>query len=484
VIGEDSTVSGKIRIVLLIGLLLPLAYPLDLPGQRSSPAPALKDLRGLSDDFEALSARVGSAVVQVVATGYQPPQQGDAPGSGLLSRRQIGGSGVILDPDGYIVTNLHVVGGAGRIQVRLPIAAAGAPPGTSILRPLGKIVGAQIVGVDRETDLAVLKVDGTDLPYLDLGDSDEVRTGQLVFAFGSPLGLENSVTMGIVSAVARQLRLEDPMIYIQTDATINPGSSGGPLVDAEGRVIGINTLILSQSGGSEGIGFAAPSNIVRNVYEQIKATGYVRRGVIGVHAETITPTLAAGLGLARDWGVVIGDIYPGGPAQQLGLRIGDIVISLDGKVMENGRQLDVNVYRRPVGEVVSLKVLRGEQELTFQVPVYDRPDDINRFSVMVTPEENLVRQLGILAVDLTPQAAARLPFLRLASGVVVAARSPDATYGRVALQPGDVIHALNGRPVNNLAELREAIDKIEIGQAVVLQVERRGRLRFMAFEMR
>ncbi len=469
-----------IRFALLFVLSLAAALPAELAAQRSGDLSGLKDL---SEYFQALAERVSPAVVQILATGYQPLQQGDAPGTGLLTRRQVGGSGVILDPNGYIITNLHVVDGAGRIRVRLPIPVAEEFPGQSILRPQGRVVGAQIVGTDRETDLAVLRVQETGLPYLDLGDSDDVRTGQLVFAFGSPLGLENSVTMGIVSAVARQLRVEDLMIYIQTDAPINPGNSGGPLVSADGRVVGINTLILSQGGGSEGIGFAAPSNIVRNVYEQIKLTGYVRRGEIGVHAQTITPTLAGGLGLNRDWGAVIGDVYPGSPAEQAGLQIGDIILSVEGKVMENGRQFHVNLYGRPVGQRVGIEVLRVGQMLKFQVPVYERSDDTNRFSFMVSPDENLVPRLGILAIDLTPQAVALLPGLRARSGVVVAARSPDAIYGRVALAPGDVIHALNGKPITSLAQLRKAIESIGVGQPVVLQVERRGRLEYIAFEI-
>ncbi len=475
--------SRNVHLILLLGLGLPLAWPAAASAQRPSRAGRLAELQRLSASFEELSERVSPAVVQIVATGYQPLRQDDAPGSGLITRRQIGGSGVILDPDGYIVTNLHVVEGAGRIQVRLPPAARELAAAHSVLKPLGRLVGAQVVGVDRETDLAVLKVEASGLPHLDLGDSEAVRTGQLVFAFGSPLGLENSVTMGVVSAVARQLRPEDPMIYLQTDATINPGSSGGPLVDAEGRVVGINTFILSQSGGSEGIGFAAPSNIVRNVYTQIRATGYVRRGVIGVWAQTITPTLAAGLGLPRRRGVVLGDVYPGSPADRAGLRVGDIVLALDGKTMENGRQLDVNIYRRSVGEIVTLRVLRDGKQLTVRVPVVERPDDINRFSPMVTPEENLVPRLGILAVDLTPRTAGLLPMLRSRNGVVVAARSPDATYGRLALAPGDVIRSVNGHTVRNLGELRRAIAEIGPGEPVVLQIERLGRLRFLAFQM-
>ena len=470
-------------VTLLLATVLTVSLPAVLSAQRTSRDRVLTALGDLSAAFERLSVTVAPAVVPIIASGYQPPQEGDAPGTGLLSRRQVGGSGAILDPDGYIVTNLHVVEGAGRIRVRLPASDAQTPAGQSILRPQGKIVGARIVGVDRETDLAVLKVDANDLPHLTLGDSDQVKKGQVVFAFGSPLGLENSVTMGIVSAVARQLRPEDPMIYIQTDATINPGNSGGPLVDTEGRVVGINTLIFSQSGGSEGIGFAAPANIVRNVYQQIKLNGYVRRGEIGVHAQTITPLLAAGLGLARDWGVVLGDVYPRGPAARAGLRTGDIVLTLDGKVMENGRQLDVNLYGTPVGATVTLEVLRGEERLSVPVSVVEREDDLNRFAPMVTPEENLIQRLGILAVELDPRVAAMLPGLRARLGVVVAARSPDAIYGRAAFAPGDVIYGLNGETVATVSQLRTVIERIPVGGAVVLQIERRGRTRYLAFEL-
>ncbi|HSG81123.1 MAG TPA: trypsin-like peptidase domain-containing protein, partial [Gemmatimonadota bacterium] len=391
-------------------------------------------------------------------------------------------SGVILDPDGYIVTNFHVIEGATRIQVRLQTLAEDAPPGESVLKPAGVIVGAQVVGIDRETDLAVLKVNERNLPYLLLGDSEQLKKGQLVFAFGSPLGLENSVSMGVVSAVARQLRPEDPMIYIQTDAPINPGNSGGPLVDPMGNVVGINTFILSQSGGSEGLGFAAPSNIIRNVFNQIRNTGYVRRGEIGVHTQTLNPTLAAGLGLARDWGVVLGDVYPGSPAEQAGLLIGDIVLTMDGKVMENGRQMDVNLYGRAVGERVALAVLRGQETVNVAVTVYERADDMNRLTPLASPEDNLVPGLGILGVDLNPRIAAMLPGLRANTGVVVAAQAPDATAGQVGLQPGDVIHALNGQPVTSLGQLRDRMSGLRPGDPVVLQVGRRGRLMFLSFE--
>ncbi len=223
---------------------------------------AMITLGKLSAEFEGLSKSVSPAIVQILATGYVPGMNQVS----ALTKQRSTGSGVLLDANGFIVTNAHVVEGARRVQVALNVDASQNGRKGSILKPRGDIVGAQIVGIDRETDLAVLKVNKTNLPFMKLGDSDTVEKGQLVLAFGSPLGLENSVTMGVVSSIARQLRPEDRMIYIQTDAPINPGNSGGPLVDTHGNVIGINTLIFSQSGGSEGIGFAAPSNIVQNVY--------------------------------------------------------------------------------------------------------------------------------------------------------------------------------------------------------------------------
>ena len=199
------------------------------------------------------------------------------------------------------------------------------------------------------------------LPPLPLGDSDTLRAGQLVFAFGSPLGLDNTVTMGVVSAVGRQLEPDDPMVYVQTDAPINPGSSGGPLVNAAGQVVGINTMILSQGGGNEGLGFAAPSNIVRAVYDQLRANGRVHRGSIGAVVQSITPVMARALDLPQDSGAIVADVDLDGPAGVAGLRVGDIVVALDGKPIENGRQLDVNLYRRAAGDVAQLDVLRAGQ---------------------------------------------------------------------------------------------------------------------------
>jgi serine protease Do len=433
------------------------------------------DLGNLSRSLEAVVAKIGPTVVQIRTTAYGPVTGGANATEALLGTQRSTGSGVVLSADGYIVTNAHVVEGGRRFVVVLPRPGAPGVPGRSALAPVSQEVPAALVGTDSETDLAVLKVELTGLPFATLGNSDSLAPGQVVLAFGSPFGLASSVTMGVISAVGRQLRDEDRMIYIQTDTPINPGNSGGPLVSADGAVMGINTLILSQSGGSEGIGFAAPVNIVRFVYEQIKANRRVRRGEIGVFAQTVTPALAAALHLPREWGVILSDVYPNSPADKAGLRVNDLILSVDGKPMENGRQFDVTLYRRPIGSVVNLEVGRGLQRLTARVPVVERRDEADRFREMVTPEQNLIPRLGILGLDLTPALARAIPGIRSPHGVVVAIVAEDAA----GLLPGDVIYGANGSVVRTLGDLRAAIGQVASDSAVVLHVGRQGQLRFV-----
>jgi serine protease Do len=416
-------------------------------------------------------------VVQIRAVAYGPIAGGPTGPSALLGTQRSTGSGVIVSADGFIVTNAHVIEGGRRFLVVLPRPAAAGVPQRSALAPVSQEVPATVVGTDPETDLAVLKVALTDLPFARLGDSDSLAPGQVVLAFGSPFGLASSVTMGVVSAVSRQFRDEDRMIYIQTDTPINPGNSGGPLVTDQGAVIGINTLILSQSGGSEGIGFAAPANIVRFVYGQIRTSGRVRRGQIGVFAQTITPALAAGLRLSREWGVVLGDVFPNGPAAKSGLRVGDVILSVDGKPMENGRQFDVTLYQRQPGTTANIEIGRGLQRLTVKVPVVERRDDANRFRDLVTPDQNLISRIGILALDLTPELARLIPGIRDPHGVVVAGVSLDA--GTAGPLPGDVIYGVNGAQIRTLADLRTAIGQVAADSTAILQVGRQGQLRFL-----
>jgi serine protease Do len=216
------------------------------------PAKKLDSLHELSGSLEALARRVNHAVVQIFSSGYALSDDAQAGAVATITRQRASGTGVILSADGYIVTNAHVVANGRRIRVRV---ASESPHAESILQPAARILEAKVIGVDRDTDLAVIKIDRAGLVHLELGDSEKLRQGGLVMAFGNPLGLENSVSLGVISSVARQIKPDDSMIYIQTDAPINPGNSGGPLVDADGRVVGINTFIFSQSGGSEGVGF-------------------------------------------------------------------------------------------------------------------------------------------------------------------------------------------------------------------------------------
>jgi len=432
----------------------------------------------LSNILEATARQVGPSIVQIFATTYSPGDAVVPRPSDLVTTQRGSGSGVIVDADGFILTNAHVVRGALRLRVELPLPANG----QSILAGRSKTVTAEVVGLDLETDLAVLKVPEKNLPVLVLGDSDQLRAGQIVLAIGSPLGLNNSVSMGVVSAAARQLSPDSPMVYVQTDASINPGSSGGPLLDLAGHVVGINTMIASQAGGSEGLGFAAPSNIVRAVFDQIKKYGRVRRGEIGIRPQTLTATLAAGLHLSRDSGVILADVIPSSPAARAGLQPGDIVLAVDGKPMENGRQLTVTLYRHVVGDVVNLDVVRGDQTMKFPVAMAERPDAMDGLSDAVDPRENLVSRLGILGIDLDRDLAAKIGVVRVRNGVIVAstvAGAIDAREGGLAL--GDVIYAINKQPIARLGDLRKMIDSFKSGDAVVLQLERRGELLFLSF---
>ena len=222
------------------------------------------------------------------------------------------------------------------------------------------------------------------MPALELADSDELKQGQVVFAFGSPQGLENSVTMGVVSATARQVSEDNPTTYVQTDAPINPGNSGGPLVDVDGHVVGIDTFILSESGGSEGLGFAIPSNVVRNIYEQLKTEGHVHRGQIGVYLRTITPDLAEGLKLPRDHGVLLEDVSPGSSADKAGLKVGEMVTNIGGKPVGDVKQFATLLFTYKIGQAAPIGVLRDGKEVTVNVTVIERPDDPQRFADMVT----------------------------------------------------------------------------------------------------
>jgi serine protease Do len=432
----------------------------------------------LSSAIEATARTVAPAVVEIFTTSYAPGEGVVPRSADLVTTRRASGSGVVIDPNGYIITNAHVVRGAQRLYVELSQPGAG----RSILGTPGRRLIGQVVGLDLETDLAVVKVDAQGLPALALADSDDLQPGQVVLACGSPLGLHNSVSLGVISAVARQLEPESPMIYVQTDASISPGSSGGPLVDLRGRIVGINTLKVGQASGDDGLGFAAPSNIVRTVYEQIRKSGRVRRGDIGVKAQTVTPVMAAGLGLPRDHGVIVADVRPGSMAAKAGLERGDLVTVLDGKPMENGRQLQVSLYRHMVGDVVTLEVVRDGRTMKVPVAMAERQDALGSLTDAADIRQNLVPRLGVLGLTVDAQVAEVLPWLRVRGGVVVVSLVEGAIDARDGgLAPGDVIFTLNRTPVAGLSELRRALDALQAGDAVVLGIDRRGELLYLAF---
>lgn len=446
--------------------------------KKSTTAPA-SDLERMSADLEALSRKVSPAVVEIFVSSIAPASAAiDA--SSLLARQRGSGSGVIVDPSGYIVTNAHVVVGARRIQVQLSEPRSGSP-GHSVVKPAGARLEAKMIGLDRETDLAVIKIEGGPFPTLPFGDSEALRQGQVVMAFGSPLGFEGSVSLGVISATVRQIEPDSPMIYLQTDAAIQPGNSGGPLVDTRGSVVGINTFIVGSTAG-DALGFAAPSNIVSAIYQQIRKDGRVHRGEIGASFQTVTPEIARGLDLKREWGVIVSDVSPDGPADKAGLLPGDIVTSLEGKPMENGRQLEVNIYRRAAGEEVALEVERDGNPRIVKVTLSERPVDLDRLAALAKPEENLIAPLEILAIPVDSQILNIVP-MREPWGVIVVLSTGDAPPGGAPLAPGDVIRSIDKTSVRTLDDLRRGLAAHPSGSWVVLHVERRGKMMYVPCEM-
>jgi len=437
-------------------------------------------LQQFSTSMELLSKRVSPSVVQIFSTGYSLDTDRERSNTNLFSRRSSSGSGIIIAADGWVVTNAHVVEGSRRIRVRLN--QEGDVPASQNGISRHALLEAKLVLADRDTDLAFLKVDAAGLPALELSDSSELKQGQVVLAFGSPLGLDNSVSMGVVSSVARQLDPDSPTIYVQTDAAINPGNSGGPLVDTRGHVVGVSTLILTQSGGNEGIGLAIPSNVIRSVYNQVRNEGHVHHHGIGMSARNITPALASGLGLSREDGVLIEDVIPHSPAQSSGLMPGDIVLSINKKPVQNIRQLALGLYSYAVGENAKLEIQRGNQTISYAIPVVEKEDVQGRLADLVTKGQNKIPQLGILALTLDDRLLPMLPPLRNQFGVVVAARESEGVYIGEGPLPGDVIYSVNGTPVDSVDSLRAALDVLKTADALVLQVERLGSLHYVALE--
>ncbi len=465
---------------LIFTSVLPLMSQQPQPKPDESANASRQTLAQFNDALESLAAKVSPAVVQILVTGYGPLREENRTQTALIVRQHAVGSGVIVDSTGYIMTNAHVVEGAQRIRVALPLPT---DMGRSVAPGRRRTFDARLIGTHKDTDLALLKIDEKDLPTLVLLTQQRPRVGQLVFAIGSPEGLQNSVTMGVVSAVARQADPDKPLTYIQTDAPINPGNSGGPLVDTNGSVLGINTFILSQGGGSEGLGFAIPARIVDFVYHSLRKYGHVHRVEIGAVAQEITPTLADGLQLAQHWGVIVADVKPDSPAAAAGLQIQDIILTADDRRIETLPQLSSALYLHRLDQVLKLEILRGDQKKTLYIPAIEHRDQMDQLFDSANAERDIVPRLGILAIDLTPDLRSQIGTLRIPSGVIVLGRAADLILPDTGLQTGDVIHTVNTTPITSMDALRAAVSTLKTGGPVVIQVERADGLTYLSFEM-
>ena len=439
-------------------------------------------LRDLNSSLEQLASKVSPSVVQILVSGFGPEETHGHTDTARIVRQHGIGSGVIVDPGGYVITNAHVVEGAQRVRVIVSLPASTSSVETQPLRSQ-QIFEAKILGRHKSSDLALLKIDATGLPAVTLRDGVRVRQGDLVFAIGSPEGLRNSVTMGIVSSVARQTDANDPLFYIQTDAALNPGNSGGPLVDIEGNLVGINTFMLSSGGGSEGLGFAIPAAIVKFDYQNLREYGHVQRIVFGAKGQNITPTLAAGLGLSRSWGVILSNVVPDGFAQTAGLRIGDIVCAVDGRPVDDLPSFMEALYLHPRDQVLKIDALRGDKQLSVVVPIAIRQDKMDDLTDLPDLQRIFVPELSIVVSDWNDLLKPLLQAGGGDSGIVVIAQAAGTNAVDTGLLSGDIIKAINRTELQSVSQLQAAVRQLKSGDSVVLQVERNGAFQYIAFEM-
>ena len=467
-------------------LLASLFFALTVPAARAQAAPAENKsdaMHEMSTAFQNLAKRVSPAIVEVMVTGYGSADEDDPSASSAVGRERSLGAGIIVESDGYIITNYHVVKGADRVRVVLTPPSSEVSQPFALLRSHGRILPAKVIGFSKQIDLAVLKVEATGLPTIPIGRYAQLQKGQIVLAFGSPEGLENSVSFGLISSVLRQPDPNSPMVYIQTDAAINPGNSGGPLKDLDGNMVGIDTFIYTKSGGNEGIGFAIPSGIVRYAYEQIRKYGRVRRRTIGADLQSLTPDLAQGLGLSTETGVIVSDVLPDSFADRAGLKIRDVILSIDGLPVDNVPLLVLSLYMKEASKTVTLQVLRGDKKLDVVVPVYEPKNEPDQLSELADPSKDLIPRLGIVGLTVSADVTSLLGDLRIPSGVVVASLVADQLAVDSGLAVGDVIHSLKDTEITSVDNLRKAFNNLKPGEAATMQVERSGKLTYVSFEM-
>ncbi|MCC5913017.1 MAG: Do family serine endopeptidase [Balneolaceae bacterium] len=389
-------------------------------------------------------------------------------------RRQGLGSGVVVSEDGYILTNNHVIENADEIKITLYN---------------GEELDAEIIGTDPGSDIAVLKVSNSDLKAIPLGDSDELRVGEMVLAIGSPLSdqFANTVSMGIISATGRSgVRLNEYENYIQTDAAINPGNSGGPLINVDGQLIGINTAIASRSGGSQGIGFAIPVNMARSVMEALITDGRVARGYLGIgHGGDVDRTMARALGMSSPRGFVIGEVVDGGPADKAGLQEGDVVTKLNGNQVRDFLDFRVNIANRQPGTEVEIEVFRDGETKTYKVKLGEMDVEEIASSMSSSELDELKEELGFTVEELTDSIRRQLNLQSAVNGVIVNEINEGSRAYAQGLRRGDVVSQVSGSPVNNPDEFYGSISSLKQDgtDVALLRVNRQGRNMFVAFEL-
>jgi len=372
-----------------------------------------------------------------------------------------GGSGVIVDPKGYILTNNHVVAGAEKITVRLSD---------------GRELKGTVKGTDQRTDLAVVQVDATSLPVATLGDSDKIEVGEWAIAIGSPFGLEKTVTVGVISAKDRSgLGTGTYEDFIQTDASINPGNSGGPLVNIDGEVIGINVMIIQPG---QGIGFAIPINLAKNIMEALISKGKVVRPWVGIGLQDLTPELMASFNLKEKEGSLIGQVYEGSPAEQAGVKVGDLVVNIDGINIKNSQDVVREVLKKKVGQKIKMEIVREGKKMEISVTTGEMP------ATMAEPKSGQLEKkewFGLHITPVTPEIAKQLG-LKTAEGVVVETVDSGSVAQEAGLRKGDVIVEINRQKIKNVNDYLKAMGEAKAGQGVLLLISRGGSTFFVTLK--
>jgi serine protease Do len=373
------------------------------------------------------------------------------------------GSGFIIDQKGLVLTNNHVVENAEKITVKLPDE---------------REFNAKIIGRDPRTDLAVIQIsEGTGgFPVAPLGDSSELRVGEWVVAMGSPFGLDNTLTVGVVSAKGRHIGAGPYDNFIQTDASINPGNSGGPLVNLRGEVVGINTAIFSRTGGNLGIGFAIPINLAKEILPELVKTGKVTRGWLGVSVQSVTPELAQSFGLEKSRGALVANVMEGSPAAEAGIQTGDVIVEYNGNTVEESNQLPIMVARTKVGETVKVTVVRDKKKIPLTIEVGELKQE-----EMVASAARSEEQLGLTVQNVTPETAESLG-LKRSSGVVITSVQPQSPAAAAGLRRGDVILEVNRTSVGDVGEVKKLLTQARARENILFLISRAGNNLFLAMK--